>query len=1051
MVTVVVPVHNVESMLAECLESILGQTLAELEVIAVDDGSTDGSPAILREFAARDPRVRVLTQPNAGQGAARNRAVDLARGEFLTFCDSDDVVPSRAYAHMVGVLRRTGSDFCVGAVRRFTHAQRFPKSWRGVHDRDVLATTIDEFPAAMQDIIACNRMFRTDFWRERVPPFRAHIAYEDHVPMLAAYVRARRFDSLARVTYLWRSREDNTSTGQQKADLENLLDRIAVMEEARSLLLAEGSTTAYDAWVGRTIGVDYQPFIRYALGADDMYRNVLSAAFATMFGRSTADALDQVAFRSKVRGWLCAIGRWDALVEAERYLALHGKIPRTVPDGPRLRAEPDPRPAFLDLVPEHLQTLAVHESDLSAGLRRAAWQPDGGLVLTGYAFVRGLDGSRHRPTVRAWLHDEDSGAEVPLETRSLDDPWINTVGTQQADCSRCGLEIVVPAAAVVGVSRRTAWTVRLSVALGELVREGSIDDALDGSPATRLPDQQVEVDGGRLLLRAHLGERGLQVVAEPTDAPREAERDEAPRVVVEDVRLDDDVDSEVVVELDRQALRDGQVTGASLVGAGVEVDAVSIETTDDRVVLRIPGSVDRWRTGSRAALPLGRYRLAVTLRGADGADATVAATPAPPLLAELPLARLGSGLRVDVRHRRDGSLGLTVAPPLDPAHSTAYGQRRLQRAYVAAAAGQRPEPDSVLLVSAQGRQVGGNPLAIDRELRRTRPDLRRFWGVRSHATPVPEGSEPVVIGSPRWYDLLGTAGHLVVDDDLDQPFAKRPGQRVLQTFRGRPFRAFGRARWAHERLAPEQVALEVAQRGREWDAVLAPDEAAAAAYRRELDYDGDVLVTGTPRCDALVDADRSAARAGVLDQLGLAEDATVVLYAPTYRDSFSPRVRSAGLPRDLDLGRLARDLGPGVAVLLRAHPLDRRDAAALTQGTAVTDVTDHPDVTALLHAADVAVLDYSSLRFDWALTGRPAVCFTPDLERVTAVRPFLEEYADTAPGPCASSTDEVVALLQDLPGLARLAAPALARVNDRYNRGEDGHAAARAVAGFFPS
>src|SRR3954463_5066653 len=88
--SVVVPVYNVADYLEECLDSLLGQSLAELEVIAVDDGSTDRSSEILRRRAAKDARLRVLTQANAGQGAARNRAVAEACGEFLTFCDGDD-------------------------------------------------------------------------------------------------------------------------------------------------------------------------------------------------------------------------------------------------------------------------------------------------------------------------------------------------------------------------------------------------------------------------------------------------------------------------------------------------------------------------------------------------------------------------------------------------------------------------------------------------------------------------------------------------------------------------------------------------------------------------------------------------------------------------------------------------------------------------------------------------------------------------------------------------------------------------------------------------
>ena len=117
----------------------------------------------------------------------------------------------------------------------------------------------------MQDIIACNRMFRTAFWREQVGAFEGGIAYEDHVPMLTAYVRARTFDVLQKVTYHWRIREDLTSTGQQKARIANLRDRIAVKEQAHELLVAEASEAVYAAWVGRTLEVDFPPFLPHAL------------------------------------------------------------------------------------------------------------------------------------------------------------------------------------------------------------------------------------------------------------------------------------------------------------------------------------------------------------------------------------------------------------------------------------------------------------------------------------------------------------------------------------------------------------------------------------------------------------------------------------------------------------------------------------------------------------------------------------------------------------------------------------------------------------------
>ena len=75
-----------------CLDSVVNQTPRDVEIICVDDGSTDGSAAILAEHAARDGRIRVLTQANAGQGAARNRGLEQATGEYVYFMDADDAL-----------------------------------------------------------------------------------------------------------------------------------------------------------------------------------------------------------------------------------------------------------------------------------------------------------------------------------------------------------------------------------------------------------------------------------------------------------------------------------------------------------------------------------------------------------------------------------------------------------------------------------------------------------------------------------------------------------------------------------------------------------------------------------------------------------------------------------------------------------------------------------------------------------------------------------------------------------------------------------------------
>ncbi len=95
-VSVVVPVYNVEKYLRACVDSVLGQRFQELDVILIDDGSTDGSPEICDEYAEADPRVRVFHQKNRGLSGARNRGIELASGEYLYFLDSDDTIDPNA-------------------------------------------------------------------------------------------------------------------------------------------------------------------------------------------------------------------------------------------------------------------------------------------------------------------------------------------------------------------------------------------------------------------------------------------------------------------------------------------------------------------------------------------------------------------------------------------------------------------------------------------------------------------------------------------------------------------------------------------------------------------------------------------------------------------------------------------------------------------------------------------------------------------------------------------------------------------------------------------
>src|SRR5919199_927124 len=166
-ISVVVPIYNVEEYLETCLDSIAGQTFGDLDVVMVDDGSTDGSRAIAERYAARDHRFRLLTQANGGLSKARNTGIEATSCEFLAFVDSDDVLPPDAYERLLSALDQTGSDFATGNIHRLRRAgpKQSPFAAK-IFTRTRLKTHITRFPALVSDRTAWNKLWRRSFWDE---------------------------------------------------------------------------------------------------------------------------------------------------------------------------------------------------------------------------------------------------------------------------------------------------------------------------------------------------------------------------------------------------------------------------------------------------------------------------------------------------------------------------------------------------------------------------------------------------------------------------------------------------------------------------------------------------------------------------------------------------------------------------------------------------------------------------------------------------------------------------------------------------------------------
>lgn len=452
-------------------------------------------------------------------------------------------------------------------------------------------------------------------------------------------------------------------------------------------------------------------------------------------------------------------------------------------------------------------------------------------------------------------------------------------------------------------------------------------------------------------------------------------------------------------------------------GTGARPASAMLTGPRARVTARITGGGRTWKAafplrvsrwgGAALPLPSGEYEL-------DIPDADLSALQVEPVL--LPILRAGV----------QGST-VTIAPPLDPAHATAEGQRTLEQRYASqVGAGE----NAVFFESFYGQTSGCNPRALDRVLAQRAPSVTRYWAVADLSVEVPDGAIAVVEGSPEWWRARAESRMLIVNDWLRRRFARKPGQHVLQTWHGTPLKRLALHRPGFD---PRRMAA-VIKESRRWDALLAQNAYGARVLRKAYAFLGrPIWNDGYPRNDLLVTGDPAPIRAA----LGIGPDERVLLYAPTWRDDRSEMVDF------VDPAELAARAD--AVVLVRGHSRTLRPGRDRA-GSRVIDVTGYPETARLLLVADALITDYSSVMFDFSVTGRPMYFLVPDLEHYRGqLRGFYFDLAERAPGPLVRSQDELV------DALAEREVPESHR--DRYaawvaqfNRLDDGQAADRVVS-----
>ena len=241
-VSIIMPVYNAEKYLREALDTVLAQTMTEIEVLCVDDGSTDSSLDILHEYAAKDPRVTVFTQDHQFAGAARNLGIKHAAGKYLLFLDSDDVFDPRLVEKSYTRAEETNADICVFGGETFfedTGEHQFSPNLCRVDLCPEAVFSAKDHPAEILSISApCswNKLFRREFITAEGIAFSSIRTCEDLPFVLTAFACAERITLLNEPLISYRQHSASLMHTQEK----DPLAFYAALTELRCRLIDRG-------------------------------------------------------------------------------------------------------------------------------------------------------------------------------------------------------------------------------------------------------------------------------------------------------------------------------------------------------------------------------------------------------------------------------------------------------------------------------------------------------------------------------------------------------------------------------------------------------------------------------------------------------------------------------------------------------------------------------------------------------------------------------------------------------------------------------------------
>jgi glycosyltransferase involved in cell wall biosynthesis len=271
-VSIIIPIYNTEKFLSQCLDSVLNQTLNEIEIICVNDGSTDNSPQILEEYSKKDKRIKIIDRENAGPGAARNTGIGCAKGEYIGFVDSDDWIDASMYEKLYNNAKFHKSDMVMCPIELFNESDCKLKHNLSYFALECFDESFDDCVFDYKktkdfifsiSVTTFNKIYKTEFIKNIDAKFPEGLIFEDNSFFYQTYLMASKISLIRDFLYFYRvNRPDSIMSSPNK----NFFDVIEIENQTIKNFLSLSNTQEYKmALINVKI---YRVIVRYFEVAD---------------------------------------------------------------------------------------------------------------------------------------------------------------------------------------------------------------------------------------------------------------------------------------------------------------------------------------------------------------------------------------------------------------------------------------------------------------------------------------------------------------------------------------------------------------------------------------------------------------------------------------------------------------------------------------------------------------------------------------------------------------------------------------------------------------